>query len=465
MAKPILVLQMQRMGDLILSFPLFLWLRKTYPQRPIHVVAEKEFYKGLVGLSPEVLYIPWQGRAHVLKNEYFLLINLSHRPSAAWLAGRVKAGEKIGPYSGNDETLRVAGQWQLYRSSIVHNNRYNRFHWADLNALDVVDPGMIARTRWNAPAVRPGNRKIGIFIGASDKLKRPRSEFFALLCKELIRRQYQPVILGGPDEKALAGQVMKLCSVKLLNLTGKLSLSQLGALFKNLGLLITPDTGPMHLAAWMGLPILNLSLGPVNPWETGPYQPGHAIMRSSISCSGCWECIQKTPLCVDTFMVRQVVLLMERMLSRSRSGLEDVDFKAVNVFASGRRKGLYNLDPWKTRDSAATYLSLFWQSFWKYQFGLDKPAQFVNSARLLGKKYPFVMDKFRHSAIIFIAQLKSSIQKGRLPDSDFWKTSPPYFRPFVGYTHLMWQNQDYSTSSFSASIKMLQDLLDMLPDR
>lgn len=463
MDKPILVLQMQRMGDLILSFPLFLWLRKTWPDRRIHVVAEKVFYDGLVGLSPEVLYIPWQSHAHVLKENYSLLINLSHRPEAAWLAGKVKAGEKIGPYASEDEILRVAGNWQLYRSSIVHNNRYNRFHWAELNALDVINPKMISRTRWNLPTVKPGNKKIGIFIGASEKLKRPRPEFFALLSKELIRRQYQPVVLGGPDEKAMAGQVLKLCSVKPLDLTGKLSLPQLGALFKNLGLLITPDTGPMHLAAWIGLPVLNLSLGPVNPWETGPYQPGHTVMRSSISCSGCWECIQKNPLCVDTFMVRQVVRLMEKTVSGKES--EEPEFKAVNVYVSGRRKGLYNLDSVKSDATAATCLSLFWQSFWKYQFGPGKQDQLINSARLLNEKYPFVMDKFRRSAIVFITQLKAAIQKGLFPDSDFWKTSPPYFRPFVGYTHLMWQNQDYSPASFRASIKMIQDLLYMLPGR
>ncbi|WP_348981287.1 hypothetical protein [Salidesulfovibrio onnuriiensis] len=50
--KPVLVLQMQRMGDLILSFPLFLWLERAFPGHPVWVVAEEGFYKPLMPLAP-----------------------------------------------------------------------------------------------------------------------------------------------------------------------------------------------------------------------------------------------------------------------------------------------------------------------------------------------------------------------------------------------------------------------------
>ncbi|MFN2269166.1 MAG: glycosyltransferase family 9 protein, partial [Desulfonatronovibrio sp.] len=185
MDKPVLVLQMQRMGDLILSFPLFLWLRNMYPERKIRVVAEKSFYEGLVSLSPEVLYIPWEMYEHALKEKYSLVVNLSHRSKAAWLTGKVKADNIIGPYLDGKGVLRISGDWQLYRSSIVHNNRYNRFHWAELNALDVVGQKLIKRTRWNPVKIDPGNKRIGVFIGASDEIKRPAPDFFALLCREL----------------------------------------------------------------------------------------------------------------------------------------------------------------------------------------------------------------------------------------------------------------------------------------
>lgn len=462
MAKPILILQMQRMGDLIMSFPLFLWLQKTFPDSRIHVVAEESFYQGLVALSPQVLYIPWPRHDHVLKENFSLAINLSHRQRAAWLAGRVRADEIIGPYT-SENVLRVAGNWQLYRSSLVQNNRYNRFHWAELNALDAVDPAMIKRTSWPKLMLQPDNRRVGVFIGASQEDKRPRPEFFALLCKELIRRQYHPVILGGPQEKDLAEMVLKLCSVKPLNLAGKLSLPQLAGLFKSLGLLITPDTGPMHLAAWTGLATLNLSLGPVNPWETGPYQPGHTVIRSNISCSGCWECIQKKPLCSDSFTVRQVVILVERIRSGKWSDLKTQELKGINVHESGRKNGLYNLAGLKTSKTAASLMASFWHSFWASRFGLGQESKAIKKAALLKQNYPLVHGRFRQSAIDFLVQLKISIKKGEHPDPEFWRKSPPCFRPLSGYAHLLWQNSDYSSSSFRSSIRMVQDLLDILP--
>lgn len=86
MKRPILILQMQRMGDTILAFPLVLWLARRHPGHPIWVVAERVFYEMLMPVSPAVTYFPWEG-AERLKREHFLLcLNLSHRPEAAGLA-------------------------------------------------------------------------------------------------------------------------------------------------------------------------------------------------------------------------------------------------------------------------------------------------------------------------------------------------------------------------------------------
>ena len=53
---PVLILQMQRMGDLILTFPLLLDLQKLWPEQPIWVVAEKEFFQPLLPFSPKVSF-------------------------------------------------------------------------------------------------------------------------------------------------------------------------------------------------------------------------------------------------------------------------------------------------------------------------------------------------------------------------------------------------------------------------
>lgn len=77
--KPILVIQMQRMGDLVLSFPLMLWLERTFPGHPVWVMAESRFAAPLVRVSPTVRYLGFDRHGQVEREKFFLVINLSHR--------------------------------------------------------------------------------------------------------------------------------------------------------------------------------------------------------------------------------------------------------------------------------------------------------------------------------------------------------------------------------------------------
>ncbi|MDD4953064.1 MAG: glycosyltransferase family 9 protein, partial [Desulfovibrionaceae bacterium] len=128
---------MQRMGDLILTFPLMLWLARVFPGREILVVAEEAFFRPLMPLSPKVTYVPWAAADALSGKDFHLVVNLSLRDRAARLAAQLRAEDKVGPLLLEHGGRYVRGAWQLYRASLVANNRHNRFHWADLNALDV----------------------------------------------------------------------------------------------------------------------------------------------------------------------------------------------------------------------------------------------------------------------------------------------------------------------------------------
>jgi ADP-heptose:LPS heptosyltransferase len=202
--RPILVIQMQRMGDLILSYPLFLWLERVYPGHPIWVMAEPTFAVPLARLSPHVRYLDFAHSGEVLREKFHLVINLSHRTRSMELAGRLQCESLVGGYI-RDGVTRIAGVWQEYRTSLTHNNRHNRFHWADLNALDVIPPQVMSETRWPMPRVMPESlRKVGLFLGASEAEKRPTAAFWAELVGELERRGHIPVLLGGPGERSCA---------------------------------------------------------------------------------------------------------------------------------------------------------------------------------------------------------------------------------------------------------------------
>ncbi|KAF0232164.1 MAG: putative glycosyl transferase family [Desulfovibrionaceae bacterium] len=288
--NPALILQMQRMGDIILSFPLFLWAARTTPDRPIWVVAEPHFYEELLHVSPKVTYLPWTAIRELSAREYSIIVNLSHRPEAADLTGKLSASMKFGPVK-DPQGLHISGRWQLYRAALTGNNRHNRFHWAELNALDCVDNGCFSATHFDTPRILPStNQAVGLFLGASQVEKRPDPPFWAALAKELERRGMTVVLMGGPAEVPLGEEVRRLHGGRLLDTCGSLSLREFMAVGQTLSLMVTPDTGPMHLAAWSGLQTLNLSMGPVNPWETGPFQPGHHVLRASMSCLDCWHC-------------------------------------------------------------------------------------------------------------------------------------------------------------------------------
>jgi ADP-heptose:LPS heptosyltransferase len=123
--RPVLVLQMQRMGDLVLTYPLLLWLARCYPGRPLHVVAEESFFTPLLPVSPPAAYISWpEAVAGALDSQrYRLVVNLSIREEAARLAGRLCADIVVGPVLGADGALRVRGAWQLYRASLGSANK------------------------------------------------------------------------------------------------------------------------------------------------------------------------------------------------------------------------------------------------------------------------------------------------------------------------------------------------------
>jgi ADP-heptose:LPS heptosyltransferase len=73
-----------------------------------------------------------------------------------------------------------------------------------------------------------------------------------------------------------------------IDFAGKTTMKELIALLRRLRLFITNDSGPMHLAAAVGTPVIVL-FGPTDPARTGPYGNGHTILRSGIPCSPCFS--------------------------------------------------------------------------------------------------------------------------------------------------------------------------------
>ena len=465
MHKPILIIQMHRLGDIVLTFPLMGWLERLYPDTPVWVLAEEAFYKGLVSLSPRCVFFPHEGMPNLRQQPFSTVINLSHTPEAAAFAGSLSCESLIGPYRTADGTLHVKGDWQLYRTSLVHNNRYNLFHWADMNALDLVPSSLFCRTMWPPPRVftNTASAHIGLFLGASQPDKHPDAEFWTELAGNLLLAGHRPVLLGGASEKHLGRTVAEKLGAHALDMTGRFSIAELCRFIAELDLMITPDTGPMHLAAWTGTPVLNLSTGPVNAWETGPFSPGHHVVRAALPCVGCWQCTRKNVACKERMHPRRTAFLVHELIRSGNNRLSRLNLPGQELLRTVRDQyGLYALDQLAGKEQPRQLSARLWQTFFGSQFGIlpeealapvwcDLVATSPNKASAFGVS---LLALSRDLA----AGLKSRTQSP-VTQEDFWSRYPLPLRPLTSYIHMVLQNEVFARSGFAKALALVERLV------
>ncbi len=456
---PVLVVQMQRMGDLILTFPLLSRLRLADPGRPLWVLAEPCFFRELMPLTPAgVTYMGPDMAAALSRTPLDTVINLSHRKEAAHLAGSVPARRREGIFS-RASGLYVRGAWALYRQSIVHNNRHNLFHWADLQALDPVSADLFARPAWPLPRRPAGTGRVGLFVGASEPEKRPDAAFWGELARRLAAKGIQPVFLGGPGDVPTAAEAARHARLgPQSNLAGRFRLSALARFFSALDLVVTPDTGPMHLAAWTGTPVLNLSLGPVNAWETGPVPPGHLVLRPNLSCTGCW-CCTAALRCRAAFVPGRIAALVAALLRGERPRA----LPGLGLFATARRQGRFELLPQWEKDldrfgNSRNALSLFWREWFCACLGGALPPLDPGIAADLAAAYPALVGVLGRAAVRLGNRLSQSLRRNRLADDDFRQDMPPAARPLAGYVQLLLENGEYSRQAGGDALELADAL-------
>ncbi|MFH1228055.1 MAG: lipopolysaccharide heptosyltransferase II [Planctomycetota bacterium] len=131
---------------------------------------------------------------------------------------------------------------------------------------------------------------IGINPGATyGEAKCWATERFVELAKELLDKYpgLHIILIGGPDGLKLSQRILcQINSKRATDFTGKTSILQLASLLKKCKLLITNDTGPMHVAAAVGTPVAAI-FGPTDISTTGPFGYGHTIIRKEVACAPC----------------------------------------------------------------------------------------------------------------------------------------------------------------------------------
>lgn len=168
-------------------------------------------------------------------------------------------------------------------------------------------------------SLRLPDRPVLLNPGAGWASKRWPSERFAATARALQRRHDQPTIVvwGGAEERALAERIAAE-SFGAAIVAPDTSLQDLGELCRLARLVISGDTGPLHLAAAVGTPCVGL-FGPVPASRNGPYGPAHTCVEPPLTLRPSWDDRKTDTVSMSGIDVERVVTAAESILAHSQA--------------------------------------------------------------------------------------------------------------------------------------------------
>ncbi len=362
-----LIVRLDEIGDVILTTPFFRELRRNLPDAWITLVVKPEVYN-LVEICPyvnEVLTfnpkftgpLPivrrnwrlfWFALHHLWRRRFDLAIlprwdtDFYHATYLLYFSGapwRVGYSEKVNEgkkhrNKGYDYLLTCQLSNGRSKHEVEHNLnviRYLRGLIRDqktelwINAKDEE----FAKRILDENGIASNDLLICLAPGAgAPKRVWPANRFLEL--GKTLHEEYKAkfLIVGSAREKELGKKLEHLLSPFALNMVGQTTLRQLTALLKCCRLYIGNDTGPMHIAGAVNVPIIGLSchpksgssLSPNSPKRFGPWKVKHVIIQPEKPLAPCTkECIANEPHCIKAVTVEEVKRAVEMMLPKSKA--------------------------------------------------------------------------------------------------------------------------------------------------
>jgi heptosyltransferase-2 len=201
--------------------------------------------------------------------------------------------------------------------------------------------------RLKESGIADGDTVIGLNPGSTyGGAKRWLPERFADTVERLCRamdgsrgQRMSVVILGAKGEEALGRDIAARLSVPSAVLSGATGIRQLMAAIRRCALLLTNDTGPMHIASAFRVPIVAV-FGPTDWRSTSPYGTGHTIVRHPVECSPCL--LRECPIdhrCMTGVSVDQVYEAAMKLVSDGGSGQGRAGIKGEGPGRRGQGAG------------------------------------------------------------------------------------------------------------------------------
>jgi ADP-heptose:LPS heptosyltransferase len=168
---------------------------------------------------------------------------------------------------------------------------------------------------------------VGVHVSGGREIKQWPPERFAEIAARLIRERGATIVLTGSraDRPLVDATRRTLDRRHVLDLAGSVELLTLAAILQRLDALITGDTGPMHLAAAVGTPVVAI-FGPSDPARYAPRDERHRVVRIDLPCSPCnrirlppQRCTGHTPACLAGVSVEIVADAVSEVLDAGRT--------------------------------------------------------------------------------------------------------------------------------------------------
>lgn len=289
-----LIIRFSSIGDIILTTPVIRCLKKKYPDCEIHYLTKKTF-SGIVEANPNVTKVHrlkndfketiWQ-----LKNEKFdHIIDLHHNLRTMRIK---KALKKIPFHSFNKLNMQKWIYTNFKMSLMPHKHVVDRY-METVESLGVVNDGagleyFIPQSDFVKDDDIPFSHSqgfIAIVIGAAHNTKKLPKDKLAELCNMI---EYPIILLGGNEDFYNGLEISRADPVKIYNACGKFKLNESADLLRRSKMVISHDTGLMHIAAAFKKNILSIWGNTVPSFGMYPYQTLYEIFQvNKLWCRPC----------------------------------------------------------------------------------------------------------------------------------------------------------------------------------
>ena len=339
-----LIIRRRYLGDVVLLGSLLRNLRLAHPDASIDVLVDPAYAPILV-LNPDVssvVFAPkrwlewprflWQVR----RRGYTHVFNFDNTERTALVCLASGAPFRVGSTHG-DHRLKAAFAYthRVHDSSADHEARpITEYYLLSLAAV-----GIPVRTREVRLVPREADRDayrrlvgaagrvVVVHPGSRSTYRIWPAERFASVCDRLQDEWgAQVVLVGGPHEKALIADIRSRARTHVLALAEPPDLPQLAALASLSSLFLCHDSGPMHVAAAVGTPVVAL-YGSQNASLFRPMGEGHTLLQPPLPCTQCVapeRCVKLDSyrnLCVQNITVERVMEAIKGRLGAGKAPL------------------------------------------------------------------------------------------------------------------------------------------------